>query len=567
MAKLSPIGNNAQFINGIPAAGAKLFTYAAGSSTKQTTYTDEAGTIPQTNPIILDARGEPAQPIWLTEGLSYKFVFAASTDSDPPTSPIWDVDDVTGINDASVTIEQWIDSGVTPTYVSATSFTLPGDRTSAFTVGRRVKVLVTAGTAYGTITASVFAALTTVTVLMDSTPLDSGLSSVQLGLITPTNTSFPGSALVGTPVQRQTYTAFTTGGTSAAFSLTPIPAITANATSTRFNVIFNATPSGNPTLAVSGQTAKNLKYYDATGNKQFVTSSQVISGWVSDVVDDGTDWVVMRTLLAPNSKLIPITATVAGNDLTISLPSTSLDFRSVTLPDGTVLVRGNASTLTLVVPNTATLGTANNVSARLVVVAMVAGGVIDQLAVINASNGYNFDESTLITTTAISTASDSANVFYSTSARNNFAFRIVGFIDITEATAGTWATNPTLVQGAGGAASVSIANNAPGAAPMFACRAWVKFNGTGTPSILGSGNVSSITDNGVGDYTINFTTPLPDANYAPTFGIVRDAATSVGGVNVSPNTAPTASALRIETYRMDTRAQADFANITVAIFR
>ena len=55
--------------------------------------------------------------------------------------------------------------------------------------------------------------------------------------------------------------------------------------------------------------------------------------------------------------------------------------------------------------------------------------------------------------------------------------------------------------------------NTTGNAPMFACRAWVNFNGTGTPSIRASGNVSSITDNGVGDYTINFTTALQDINY------------------------------------------------------
>ena len=46
------------------------------------------------------------------------------------------------------------------------------------------------------------------------------------------------------------------------------------------------------------------------------------------------------------------------------------------------------------------------------------------------------------------------------------------------------------------------------------CRAWVNFNGTGTVAIRSSFNVSSITDNGTGDYTINFTTALPDANYA-----------------------------------------------------
>jgi hypothetical protein len=46
------------------------------------------------------------------------------------------------------------------------------------------------------------------------------------------------------------------------------------------------------------------------------------------------------------------------------------------------------------------------------------------------------------------------------------------------------------------------------------CRAWVNFNGTGTVAIRASGNVSSITDNGVGDYTVNFTTAVSDANYS-----------------------------------------------------
>ena len=53
-----------------------------------------------------------------------------------------------------------------------------------------------------------------------------------------------------------------------------------------------------------------------------------------------------------------------------------------------------------------------------------------------------------------------------------------------------------------------------GSAPLFAARAWVNFNGTGTVAIRASGNVSSITDNGVGDYSMNFTTAMADTNYA-----------------------------------------------------
>lgn len=189
MAKLSPLFNDAQLIDGIPASGGLLFTYAAGSSTKQTTYKDEDSAVAQANPIVLDARGEPESPIWLTEGLSYKFVFAPSDDTDPPASPIRTIDDVTGTNDATVSVSQWVESGLTPTYVSATQFTLSGDQTNQFTVGRRLKLTVTAGTVYGYISASAYTSLTTVTVVLDSGSLDVGLSNVQYGIITPNNTS------------------------------------------------------------------------------------------------------------------------------------------------------------------------------------------------------------------------------------------------------------------------------------------------------------------------------------------------------------------------------------------
>ncbi|MCA6392161.1 MAG: hypothetical protein IM607_12305, partial [Cytophagales bacterium] len=64
------------------------------------------------------------------------------------------------------------------------------------------------------------------------------------------------------------------------------------------------------------------------------------------------------------------------------------------------------------------------------------------------------------------------------------------------------------------AARIANALNASGTAPLYACRAWVNFNGTGTVAIRAAGNVSSITDNGVGDYTVNFTTAMPTADYA-----------------------------------------------------
>lgn len=171
--------------NGVPYPGAKIFTYAAGSSTKQTTYTDSGGVTPNTNPIVLDSAGRTPQPIWLTTGLSYKLVLAPSTDTDPPVSPIWTLDAVTGINDASTSVDEWTASGLTPTYVSGTSFTLAGDQTVAFHKGRRVKVTDAGGTKYGTIVSSVFGALTTVTIALDAAAtLSNPTSAVSYSVLT-----------------------------------------------------------------------------------------------------------------------------------------------------------------------------------------------------------------------------------------------------------------------------------------------------------------------------------------------------------------------------------------------
>jgi microcystin-dependent protein len=80
---LSPIGNGFQFFTttGLPLAGGYLYTYQAGSTTPLTTYTDNGGTISNTNPIQLGTDGRPPAEIWLTYGVNYKFVLADSTNS------------------------------------------------------------------------------------------------------------------------------------------------------------------------------------------------------------------------------------------------------------------------------------------------------------------------------------------------------------------------------------------------------------------------------------------------------------------------------------------------------
>lgn len=109
--------------------------------------------------------------------------------------------------------------------------------------------------------------------------------------------------------------------------------------------------------------------------------------------------------------------------------------------------------------------------------------------------------------------------------------------------------------------------NAGGSAPLYACRAWVNFNGQGTVAIRAAGNVSSITDNGTGDYTINFTTAMPDENYSIAITVGQggdDRFTAHINSIASPLTTTSA---RIAVRNPGNLAAIDPAFVSVAIFR
>ena len=98
---LSPVGGAAaQFFdnNGVPLAGGKLYTYVAGTTTPQATYTSSSGVTFHSNPIILDSAGRVPSggEIWLTRGLTYKFTLETST-----SILIGTYDNISGIVDLS----------------------------------------------------------------------------------------------------------------------------------------------------------------------------------------------------------------------------------------------------------------------------------------------------------------------------------------------------------------------------------------------------------------------------------------------------------------------------------
>jgi hypothetical protein len=98
----------------------------------------------------------------------------------------------------------------------------------------------------------------------------------------------------------------------------------------------------------------------------------------------------------------------------------------------------------------------------------------------------------------------------------------------------------------------------------YGCRAWVNFNGTSTVAIREDGNVTSVTDNGIGDYTVNFTTAMPDANYSYALSgsqVFSDCS------NMNPHTLATGS-FRFQTFNVDASPGIrDYDQVSVAIFR
>lgn len=118
------------------------------------------------------------------------------------------------------------------------------------------------------------------------------------------------------------------------------------------------------------------------------------------------------------------------------------------------------------------------------------------------------------------------------------------------------------------AAVVKTAVNASGAPPIYACRAWVNFNGTGAVTIRASGNVASITDVGTGFYDVVFATPMPDTNYATILGSGNDSGGLHGSQQAVYHRAPTTTFVAIlaanDTDQFDAE---DCPWVDVAIFR
>lgn len=192
-----------------------------------------------------------------------------------------------------------------------------------------------------------------------------------------------------------------------------------------------------------------------------------------------------------------LSASVASNALTVNYAGGVLDFRNSALGNGTpvsgVLVAANS----IVVPAGATLGSISGQQARLVLLEAYNGGS-PVLCIANLAGGLQLDETNLISPVVISTGATSAGVIYSASAVSaNSPYRIVGFIDVTEATAGTWSTAPSNVSGTGGQALAALSSLGYGQAwqNLTGSRSYgtTYYNTTGRPILVCITSTSGVT--------------------------------------------------------------------------
>lgn len=251
---------------------------------------------------------------------------------------------------------------------------------------------------------------------------------------------------------------------------------------------YSATVPGGAYPAVAGTTVEATKFNTlisdmataltqsiATDGQSTISANIPMNSHKFTGMTDGsadTDSATYKQIKeAARGKIHSITATVASNALTVTLNPTVLDFRSATITSGTVNTRTVSAAISVVAPSGADLGLIANQTTRIIVFAIDNAGTVE-LAIANANwSNLEIDESGLISTTAIDANADSNGIIYSTTARSNVPYRIVGFFDITLATPGTWNANPTKIQGMGGLAGSNLIGNQYSWNDMTASRA------------------------------------------------------------------------------------------------
>ena len=353
---LSPVWQESIFkADGTFAVDYKIWAMIAGSSTPAQTFTTSVGDVANSNPIRLNPRGQVPNQIWIQGGTSLDLILTDNSGNNVTIGTNITIDiqeDIKGVGDNTLTTSQWQSSGLTATYISATSFSLVGDQISDFHVGRALQVLTSGGTVTAKIKTSAFTTLTTVTIESATGNLDVGTTGTTPSLSILSNLPSALPAIIDRRVQNQSATAFTTGGTSTAYTGAPNPAITALADRQSYSVKFSVASGLNPTLAVSGTAPKAIKQYNSAG--LLVASTNIPANFISDVQYSLADdyYILCEPVVATASNLTGVTVIASANTIIATTKSPfAADFRSATLSNGVPNSRSLAADASITVPN------------------------------------------------------------------------------------------------------------------------------------------------------------------------------------------------------------------------
>jgi hypothetical protein len=312
--------------------------------------------------------------------------------------------------------------------------------------------------------------------------------------------------------------------------------------------------AGSITIANSGVTS-------AVAGTGISVSSGIGAVTITNTAPDQTVSLTAGTGISTSGTYPSFTITNSAPDQTVALTGAGTTSISGTYPNFTITSNDQyAGTVTSV----GGTGTVNGISLSGTVTSsgnLTLGGTLSNVSLTSQVTG------TLPVAnggTGITSLGTGVATWLGTPSSANLASAITGE---TGSGALVFGTSPTLTTPTIDSAQVATVS---GTAPLYMCRAWVNFNGTGTVAIRASGNVTSITDNATGDYTVNFTTAMPDINYTTVAQTSSDSGTALIvniNSNSANNTAPTTSATRMLTFTRSGGTATDSPYVNVSIFR
>jgi len=597
--------------NGSPLSGGKLYTYAAGTTTLKATYTTEDASIENTNPIVLDSSG---RTVLFISG-SYKFALYGSDDvlirtTDNITSftstgdaadsffesfsgtgaqTVFTVSEDLGTDEKLLMV--FVDAGggegfnIQPPSaytIDGTSLTFgaaPASGTNNIQVWAPSKLAAAASASAAAAAASESAAAVSAAAAAADAVLTAAdvISTNADVLLTNADVVSTNADVVSTNADVVT-TAASAAEAESAVAAAAIPwefdASTTMGDPTSGKIrLNNAIPASVTQIAVSANS-------DATGNpdvSDFVAtwddSTNTNKGTVNIVNGDGPDKFATYTVtgVTDNTTWLQIAVTYVDGASTFSASDKLYNAFSRSGnkgADGAGIVDSVVSGDAITVDTTDASNPITNLDINKEADTVITASDEIVFADITDSNAIKKD-----TVQGIIDLVEGGDVVGPASATDSAVAQYNGTTgkllkDGPEI--GTSANN--LVQLNGSAElpavdgsnltniSVDALSTASGSAPSYSLRAWGRFNGTGTPSFTGDGNFGSITDNGTGDYTLNFTTSMPSSVYATLNG-GGTAASSLMALNAVPST----SAVRIAHKTPSSFADGDYLSVGVVV--